>query len=85
MVVERILVDMVNLEWVDVACCHGIDNAVRLVLLAVNIDDVSRVTLSRIDHLPARYSVFWTAMSVDCVAEPRRARGVNVEQLEAAI
>ena len=73
-IVLRVLVFVINLEWITMACSHGIDNPMRWVWLAVDVHRVSGVTVALVGDLPSCHATFGAFVTVDCVSEPRRAR-----------
>jgi hypothetical protein len=70
---------VVNLKWVDVPRPHGVDDAVRRIGLPVNVDVVKDIPIARVDDLPASHAMGWALVPINRVAEPRRARRVNVK------
>lgn len=78
-VIERVLVNVIDLDRGRITSRHGVDDTVGGVGLAIDVDHVKGVGSPLVGNPPPCHSSFWTTASVYCVAKPRETRGINVE------
>jgi len=70
MIVFRVLVDVINLYRIAMASPHGIDNPMRRVDFAIDVNKVKNIAITLVDGSPSCHPVLGALVPVDCIAKP---------------